>query len=208
MKWNLQNIRFLYQPDDFVGSFTNKKMQQRHEAMRQQKLDALMKNLQSCSSPTAALRVLHKNDQLQFLLNNFQLFSDAGELEEMLLSLYHRENTPFSSGGDYSTWADLFSRCNHEKLARIGTEVTSETITAYRGSVTGKVRGLSWCTNTETVSWFLERWGNKEEGGGIICSATFAAKDILLFLNTEKYQEVIIHPSVIDSTPLTEIESI
>lgn len=208
MKWNLENIRFLYQPDDFVGSFTNEKMQQRHEAMRQQKLDALLNDLKSSTSPTAALRVLHKNDQLQFLLNNFLLFSNAGELEKMILTLYQKENTPFSSGGDYSTWVDLFTRCNHEKLAQIGTKVTTETITAYRGSVIGKVRGLSWCTNKETVGWFLERWGNKEEGGGTLCRATFAAKDILLFLNTEKYQEVIVHPSVIESTPLTEIESI
>ena len=36
MPWNLEQIRFLFPPDDFLGSFDNEKMQARHKAMQDQ----------------------------------------------------------------------------------------------------------------------------------------------------------------------------
>ena len=208
MDWNLENLQFLYRPDVFVGTFTNQIMQARHEAMVKTKLDALLGQLALEKSPNRAMKILHKNDQLTFLFNNLDRFKAVAELEKTVLFLYFRENTPFSSGGKYDTWKNLFSLCDPLQLKQLGDPIPAGRITGYRGSVTGKIKGLSWCIDREKVAWFLDRWSDKTQGGGEIGSMEFEAEDVLLLLDNKNHKEIIVDADKMENAPLTEITSL
>lgn len=208
MQWKLDKIRFLYPPDDFVGSFSNDKMQARHKAMQDQKIKELLTQLESAENPIAAMRVLNPREHIQFLLNNLDQFKQQKSLEEAVLLLYFRQNTPFAPAGDYDVWKSLFKSCDATLLYEQGSPFPYEKITAYRGSVTGITRGLSWTIDRKNVAWVLDRWEDKELGGGTVFALEVKRKDILVYVDDKKRQEVILIPEVAETAVAREITSI
>jgi len=204
--WKLEEIRFLYSPDDFVGNFSNEKMQARHQRMQEEKINALLDGLAREKNPAAAMRVLHRRDQIRFFCNNLEEFRAENCLEKTLLDLYYRDNTPFSAGGDYSLWQSLFRECDRERIAGQGEQPPTNRVTVYRGSVTGVVRGFSWTLSREKTAWFLERWQDKEEGGGIIFALEVSPADILVYLKEK--EEVLLLPDLVETLPGTRIEAL
>ena len=157
MQWKLDKIRFPYPPDDFTGAFTNEKIQARHKAMQDQKIKELLAQLESAENPIEAMRVLNPLEHIQFLLNNLEAFKQQKCLEKAILLLYCRKNTPFAASGDYDTWKFLLKEYDADRLYQQGSPFPHERITAYRGSVTGITRGLSWTISRKTVAWILGR---------------------------------------------------
>ena len=202
--WKLDEINFLYSPDDFVGSFTNPKMQARHQLMQEEKINALLDALAREKNPAAAMRVLHHRDQIRFFCNNLEEFRTQKCLEKSLLDLFYRDNTPFSAGGDYRIWQSLFRECDRERIAAAGERLPANRVTVYRGSVTGVVRGFSWTLSREKTAWFLERWQDKEEGGGTIFALEVSPADILVYLQDK--EEVLLLPDLVETLPGTRIE--
>lgn len=196
MQWNLDKIRFLYPPDDFTGSFTNAKMQERHKALQDQKIKEILTQLESTENPIEAMRVLNSREYIQFLLNNLDLFRKQNCLEKGVLWLYYLKNTPFATAGDYETWKFLLNNCDVERLYAEGRPFPFDTVTAYRGSVTGITTGLSWTVSREKAAWFLDRWADKELGGGTIFALEITRDDILLYIEDKGKQEVILVPEV------------
>lgn len=197
MRWNLNNIRFLYPPDDFPGHFTNEKMQARHEAAQKQKIDDISNKLEAAADPLSAMLVLNKLSHIHFLQNNLELFKEAGSFEKAVVLLYYRKNTPFVGTDDLPTWIDLFNLCEPEKLSEIGSPLPQDQVTGYRGSVTGISTGLSWTTNHETVAWILDRWKDKDQGGGTVFALEISRDDVLVYITDEEKQEVILKPKLL-----------
>jgi hypothetical protein len=208
IQWNLDNIRFLYPPDDFTGSFANAKMQERHKATQEQKIKVLLDHLAKESHPLTAMLGLHKLDQHQFLHNNLQKFRMAGCLEETVLLLFYRNNTPFALIGYYDEWLELFTACDPEKIAARGKSIPFEITTAYRGSLTGNAKGLSWTINREEARWFLERWQDKSLGGGTVFALEVSRSDVLVYIEDERRREIILRPEIVDKAIGREITNL
>lgn len=206
MLWKLDQIRFLYPPDDFTGSFANAKMQERHKAMQDVKVKAIIDHLEKHANPLEAMLGLHPLDHIQFLRNNLEMFREGQWLEKTVLLLYFRKNTPFAAVGDYEVWKSLLAECDPDRLAAEGTPFPHDRITAYRGSVTGNPKGLSWTINREEAAWFLERWQDKSLGGGTVYALEIARKDILVYILDEHRQEVILVPEVAETAEVRVIE--
>lgn len=206
MLWKLDQIRFLYPPDDFTGSFANAKMQERHKAMQDVKVKAIIDHLEKHANPLEAMLGLHPLDHIQFLRNNLEMFREGQWLEKTVLLLYSRKNTPFAAVGDYEVWKSLLAECDPDRLAAEGTPFPHDRITAYRGSVTGNPKGLSWTINREEAAWFLERWQDKSLGGGTVYALEIARKDILVYILDEHRQEVILVPEVAETAEVRVIE--
>ncbi len=205
MQWNLDKIRFLFPPDDFMGSFTNEKMQSRHKALQDQKIKELLTQLESAENPIDAMRILNPIEHIQFLLNNLDQFKQHECLEKAFLILYYRKNTPFAAAGDYDVWKFLLKNCDKDRLYQQGTPFPYERVTAYRGSVTGVRRGLSWTVSRETTAWILDRWEDKELGGGTVFSLDITREDILVYIESKGKQEVILIPEVAENAIVREI---
>jgi hypothetical protein len=208
MQWKLDKIRFLYPPDDFTGSFTNEKMQARHKAMQDQKIKELLTQLESAENPIEAMRVLNPLEHIQFLRNNLEQFKEQKCLEKAVLLLYYRKNTPFAAAGDYDTWRFLLKECDTDLLYKQGSPFPHERITAYRGSITGISRGLSWTISRKTVGWILDRWEDKELGGGTVFALDITRDDILVYIEDAVKQEVILIPEVAEIAEVREITSL
>ncbi len=208
MQWNLDKIRFLYPPDDFTGSFSNDKMQARHKAMQDQKIKDLLSQLETADSPIEAMCVLNPREHIQFLLNNLDQFKQKKCLEEAILLLYYRKNTPFAAAGEYDVWKFLLKSCDANRLYEQGSPFPYEKVTAYRGSVTGITRGLSWTVSRENVAWVLDRWEDKELGGGTVFALEVTRKDILVYVEDKIRQEVILIPEVAEAAKVCEITSL
>ena len=208
MLWNLDNVRFLYPPDDFTGTFANAKMQERHKALQDQKIKVILDHLENQSNPLEAMKGLHDLDHMQFLRNNLEKFRAAGCLEKTVLKLYYRKNTPFAAFGDYEEWKALLLQCDPTLLAAEGEPCPFEKCVAYRGSVTGKRQGLSWTINKKEVAWFLERWKDKELGGGSVFAVEISKGDVMVYSEDAQRQEVILHPAVAEAAEIKEIEAI
>ncbi len=208
MRWNIENTRFLYPPDDFAGNFTNEKMQARHEATQKQKVGDILAKLEATDDPFDAIMVLNKLSHVHFLQNNIELFKEAGSFEKTVLLLYYRKNTPFISTDDLPTWIDFFNLCDPEKLSEIGSPLPKGQITVYRGSVTGKSTGLSWTTSKEKTAWFLERWKNKDEGGGTVFALEVSEDDTLIYIVDEEKQEIILKPEMLTKINPKPIEKV
>jgi hypothetical protein len=209
MQWKLDKIRFLYPPDDFTGSFSNEKMQARHKAMQDQKIKEILTQLESAENPIEAMRVLNPLEHIQFLLNNLEQFKQQNCLEKAILLLYYRKNTPFAAAGDYDVWKFLLKSCNPERLYEQGSPFPHERVTAYRGSVTGVVtRGLSWTVSRKTAAWILDRWEDKELGGGTVFALDITRDDILVYVEEKVKQEVILIPEVAETAEVREITSL
>ena len=199
MQWKLDNIRFLHPPYDFVGSFTNEKMQERHKAMQDRKIKELRTALNNARLPADAMNVLNPTEHIQFIHNNLEKFRETNTLESTVLKLYYRKNTPFAPAGIYETWVALLALCDREKLLAQGSAFPKEGCVAYRGSLTNIPQGLSWTTDIKEVQWILNRWKDKEMGGGTVYSAQIHAKDILIYVTDTKRQEVILKPEVAEA---------
>jgi hypothetical protein len=208
MRWNLDNIRFLYPPDDFLGTFTNPMMQARHEAAQKKKIADIMEKLLATDDPFQAMIALNSRSHLHFLLNNIELFKKSGVFEKTVLLLYYRKNTPFVGTDDLPTWIKLFKLCDRQLLYGLGTPITAKEMTVYRGSVTGISQGLSWTTSPEKVAWFLDRWKDTELGGGTVFSLQVNRQDILVHIVDKEKQEVILDPDFLEDAQPVEVNSI
>jgi hypothetical protein len=208
MQWKLDKIRFLYPPDDFTGSFNNEKMQARHKAMQDEKIKELLSQLENAKNPIEAMRVLNPLEHIQFLLNNLEQFKEQKCLEKAILLLYYRKNTPFAAAGDYDVWKFLLKSCDQDLLYQQGSPFPHERVTAYRGSVTGVTRGLSWTISRKTAAWILDRWEDKELGGGTVFALDITRDDILVYIEDKVKQEVILIPEVAETAEVREITSL
>jgi len=208
MPWNLDKIRFLYPPDDFTGTFTNEKMQARHKAMQDQKIKELVSRLENAKGPLEAMLVLNPLEHIRFLLNNLEHFQQHQCLEQAVLQLYYRRNTPFAAAGDYDVWKFLLKSCDADRLYEQGSPFPYERVTAFRGSVTGITRGLSWTVSKENAAWILKRWEDKELGGGTVFALEITRADILVYVEDKTRQEVILVPEVADTAKVHEITSL
>lgn len=208
MQWNLENIRFLYPPDDFTGAFNNEKMQARHKAMQDKKINDILEKLENEVNPERAMDVLNPKEYVSFLLNNIKSFQSATLFEKTVLRLYYRRNTPFVGTDDYPTWEKLLGLCDKVALRNLGPQLPKKIITAYRGSVTGVSKGLSWTISREKADWFLDRWRDKDMGGGTVFSIEISEKDILVYLDDKDKQEVILRPEVVATLQPVIVESI
>lgn len=208
MPWNLDKIRFLYPPDDFTGSFTNDKMQARHKALQDQKIKEILTQLENAGDPIEAMRALNPHEHARFLRNNLEAFKQQKCLEKAILWLYCRKNTPFAAAGDYATWKLLLKECDPELLYQEGKPFPYDKVTAYRGSVTGVNKGLSWTVNKKEVAWILDRWSDKELGGGTVFALEITRDDILVYVEDKMKQEVILIPEVAETAKAQVITSL
>jgi len=197
MEWNVEEVVFLHPPDVYTGSFDNAKMQARHERQMQDKLEQIRNAIQRETDPLKAMKILHVRDHLQFFRNNLMQFRQAGRLEEAVLVLYGRFNSPFSSGGDTGVWNDLFAVCDPERLYALGEPVGFTSATVYRGSVSGLKRSLSWTPDRRRAEGFAERWKDPSMGGGELCEVDIVKDDVMVYLSHRHEDEVILKPAFI-----------
>lgn len=207
MRWNIDDIRFLYPPDDFLGTFTNEKMQQRHEAAQKMKIDAILTEMSETDDPVAAMHALNPRSHINFLMNNIEFFKASDCFEKTVLKLYYRKNTPFIGTDDLDTWIKFFELCDPKKLYELGSPVSNNELTVYRGSVTGIYKGLSWTSSKEQADWFLKRWQDKDMGGGTVYSMLVSRDDILVHIVDDLRQEIILKPEKLDTIKPTLIEN-
>lgn len=197
MQWNLENIRFLHPPYDFVGSFDNEHMQKRHKAMQDEKVQEIETALDLAQLPVDAMNVLNQTEHITFVHNNLDQFRATDSLEATVLRLYYRKNTPFAPAGRQDTWLELLALCDRHLLLAQGNQFPQKGSLAYRGSLTDIEYGLSWTTDIKEAKWILNRWADKEMGGGTVYSAHINAEDILVYKVDKKRQEVILKPECI-----------
>lgn len=206
MRWNVEDIAFLYRPDVFTGSFDNAKMQARHEQEVQRKLEKLKTAIDVETDPFEAMKILNTKDHIQFLLNNLEEFRDAGRLEEAVLVLYGRLNAPFASGGEATVWNDLFEECDTTRLYNLGDPVIFVPSTVYRGSISGVKRSLSWTPNRKRAEKFAERWKDPALGGGEIYEVDINKSDILFYRKHGHEDEVILAPAFVRSAEIRDFK--
>lgn len=204
--WKLENIRFLYPPDDFTGTFGNAKMQERHKATQDQKVNVILEHLKCHDNPLEAMGGIHPLDHLQFLHNNLEIFRKFELLEKTVLQLYCRKNTPFAMVGDYNEWKSLLAQCDPARMYKEGKPVPFDKTTAYRGSITGNPKGLSWTVNREEAAWFLDRWKDKSLGGGSVFAMEITRQDVLVYIEERHRREVILLPEMADTSIGIEID--
>lgn len=197
MKWNIKNIGFLHQPEDFLGSFDNDKMQKRHEEQVQQKLEKIKTALAEEQKPLKAMLILNNRDHIQFLQNNIGAFKADGEFETAVLKLYRRKNGPYSSPNDIPTWSSFFKQCEKEQLYAKGEAVTFSSATVYRGAAIGSGRSLSWSPDRQRAHWYADRWKDPSLGGGKIFEVDITPADLLVYLIDKPEEEIILTPEFI-----------
>lgn len=202
MKWNLEDIAFLYPPDVFTGTFDNAKMQARHEQQMHEKLEGIKAALGRESDPLKAIKKLHVKDHLRFFLNNEALFREADSFEQAVLALYGKLNAPFASGGDASVWTSLFAACDRVKLYGLGVSVGFASATVYSGSVSGFQRGLSWTPERQRVEQFAERWKEASLGGGELYEVDISKTNVLVYLRHRHEEELILDPEFVRTAPI------
>jgi len=205
MRWNIEKIGFLHQPEDFLGSFDNDKMQKRHEEQVRQKLDGIKSALTEEADPLRAMQILNKRDHVQFLQNNVEIFKAEGAFETAVLKLYGRKNGPFSTPDDIPTWSSFFKQCDEKRLHQKGDPVSFSTSTVYRGSVIGSARSLSWSPDRERALWFADRWKNPDLGGGQIYEVDITPAVLLVYLTDKHEQEMILTPDFIETAEIRKL---
>jgi hypothetical protein len=205
MSWNFKDIGFLYRPDVFMGSFDNEKMQAKHEELMLMKIDALKKAVENEQDPLEAMMKLHKLDHIQFLLNNSQVFRDAGRFEAAVIKLYTMTNSPFLSGGDIAVWINLFQSCDAEKLYAQGDPFPLQSATVYRISITGIEKGLSWTLSRKKIQSFEDRWQEQGIGKGKVYALDVTRKNILVYLKGRQEEEVILDTEFIKTAKIREL---
>ncbi len=198
MKWNINNIIFLHPPEYFLGTFDIPQMQERHEKELKKSLMLLQTALANETDPFKALRLLDKNDHIQFLLNNIEEFRKYNQLEETVIFLYSKKNGPFSSGGDRTLWAKLFTECDTAKLRRYGKPFPVKVRTVYRGSVSGVMKSLAWTPDRKIVEKFAKRWEDPSLGGGELYEVDISEENVLVYLQRGHEEIVILSPEFIN----------
>lgn len=202
MKWNIDKIVFLHQPEYFLGTFDIPQMQERHEKELKKSLLILQTALANEADPLKALRLLNKNDHIQFLLNNIEEFRKDDRLEETVISLYSRENAPFSSGGDRALWDKLFTECDRAKLSKCGKPFPAKVRIVYRGSVSGVMNSLAWTPNRKIVEKFAKRWEDPALGGGELYEVDISPDNVLVYLQKGHEEIVILAPEYISTAEI------
>lgn len=202
MKWNVEDIGFLYPPDVFSGSFDNSKMQARHELEVQRKLKELMTAVDQETDPFLAMMKLNNKDHMQFFQNNLEQFKSAGKLEKAVLFLYSKFNTPFGSGGDSAVWNDMFEKCDTTALYRLGNPVAFTSAKVFRGSVTGMKRSLSWTPERKLADRFAERWKDPSLGGGELYEVDITRENVLTYLRHRHGDEILLAPEFIKTAEI------
>ena len=202
MKWNLDKIGFLHQPDVFTGTFDNAIMQARHEQQMHEKLEGMKADLERQADPLAAMKTLNVRDQFQFFLNNEGHFRAAERFEAAVLALYGRLNAPFASGGDPAVWNGLFAACDPTRLYHLGIPVSFSATTVFRGSLSGFQRGLSWTPERQRAEGFAQRWQDPSQGGGEVFEVDVSRGNVLVCLQHRHETEVILSPEFIESAAI------
>ena len=205
MKWNLKELKFLYPPEDFTGTFANELMQERYEIMRKKKIAEIMDKLNKAETTAAALTALHHLDHLQFLQNNLNAFKTDNSLEETVLKLFFKGNGSFLEDGHFSTWYDLFSECDQQRFYTLGQPLPGDGAIAYRGSILDNPKGFCWTVSNKKVNWFRNRWQDRDLGGGTIYSTSVRPDDILIYLEKDGEKELIVTPEFIDGATINII---
>lgn len=207
MKWNTDNIIFLHQPEYFLGTFDNPKMQERHEKELERSLNALTTALADEPDPLKALLLLNRKDHIQFLLNNLEEFRRHNRLEETVMKLYGRDNGPFSSGGDRVLWEQLFDQCDKAKLRAHGKPCPAHIKRVYRGSISGFKTSLAWTPDQKIVEKFVHRWADPSMGGGKLYEVDISPEDVLIYMQKKHEEIVILSPDFIKSAEIREYRS-
>ncbi|SHO51938.1 hypothetical protein [Desulfopila aestuarii] len=207
LKWNVQDIAFLYPPDVFTGAFDNEVMEARHREEMQKKLENLKSSIAAEDDPFVAMQLLHKKDHLQFLRNNIDAFRQAEKLEQAVITLYTQWNTPFSSDGDQYLWNELFEACDKKRLYDSGAPIAFSSATIYRGSISGFQRSLIWTPDKATVERIAKRWEDPNLGGGHLFEVDVKKEDVLLFLKLRRGDEVIVSPQFIKTAKIRKYGS-
>lgn len=207
MKWNIDNIGFLHQPEYFLGTFDIPQMQERHEKELEKSLNALKTSLNNEVDPLKALQLLHRKDHVQFLLNNMEEFRQNNRLEESVIELYTRENGPFSSGGDSTLWERFFNECDRTKLHKLGKPFPAHVKKVFRGSVSGFMRSLAWTPDMKMVEKFADRWKNPAMGGGELYEVEISQKDVLVYMQIKHEEIVFISPEFIHTAEIKPFSS-
>lgn len=206
MKWNLQNVAFLYPPDVFTGAFDNEKLEAKHREEMRKKLDALKRAVAAEEDPFVAMQKLHKKDHRQFLCNNLDEFRQAGRLEEGVVTLYSQVNTPFSSDGDATLWNELFEACDKKMLYDYGSPVMFSSATVYGGSISGFQKSLIWTPERTTAERIARKWGDPDSGGDIMYEVDVKKEDVLVFLKLRRGDELILAPDFIQTAVIREFQ--
>jgi hypothetical protein len=202
MRWNIDNIGFLHQPEDFLGSFDNDKMQLKHEQQVRLKLEKMKSALHQEKNALKAMLLLNSRDHVQFLQNNMDVFLADGEFEAAVLKLYRKKNGPFSTPNDIETWSAFFRRCNKQKLYDRGEPLSFSQATVYRGATIGSARSLSWSPDRKRALWYAERWKDPDLGGGKLFQVEIAAADLLVYLTDKHEEEIILTPDFIETAAI------
>jgi hypothetical protein len=105
-------------------------------------------------------------------------------------------------------WKALFTLCDPNRIYAEGKPFPHQRVTAYRGSVTGNPKGLSWTISHQEVAWILERWRDKSIGGGTVFALDITKEDILVYIEDDHRQEVILRPDFAEDAPVRIIESL
>jgi len=210
MKWNIAEIGFLHQPEHFLGSFDNPKMQERHEKELGKNLIALQTALAQESDPLKALNLLNPKDHIQFFINNLEEFRTHGRLEEAVISLYLKQNNPFLSGGDAVQWEDFFNECDKDRLKKCGPPLPAGTSKVYRGSVSGFKRSLAWTPDRKLIENFAERWKDPSLGGGQLYEVDISTEQVLVYIqrhiNRRVEEIILLSPDFIRSTEIRSFQ--
>lgn len=207
MQWNLTGIAFLYPPDVFTGAFDNEKLEAKHREEMTGKLDHLKTALAAEADPLRAMLILHKRDHLQFLCNNIEEFRLAGRLEEGLITLYTRLNTPFSSDGNADLWNELFKACDRRKLYEHGSPIPFSSATVYRGCLSGFQHSLIWTPERATAERIARKWQDPNLGGGTMYEVDVNKGDVLVFLKQRRGDELILAPEFIRSASIRKFSA-
>jgi hypothetical protein len=202
MKWNVKNIAYLYQPDVFKGTFSNPKMQERHEREVAKKLEKLVTAISKEANPLKAMNILHKKDRLQFLLNNTPSFQLSGDYEEALLTLYLNENGPFVSTGDAQQWNELFLQCDTKRLSQLGSQLPFDNGTVYRGSISGFKKSICWSPEKKNVDYLLKRWSDSRLSGGELFEVDITVDNVMVYLEDPREPKVLLTPEFIASAKI------
>ena len=202
MRWNISNIGFLHQPEDFLGSFDNDMMQRRHEQQVRLKLAKIKSALDQEANALKAMLLLNSRDQIQFLQNNIDAFLAEDALEPAVLKLYRRKNGPFSTPSNIETWSLFFRRCNKKRLCGRGKPLSFSRTTVYRGATIGSARSLSWSPDRNRALWYADRWKDPDLGGGQLFEVDITASDVLVYLTDKHEEEIILSPDCIQAAEI------
>ena len=102
----------------------------------------------------------------------------------------------------------LINLCERPEVLALGKVLQDKGVIAYRGSITNIPHGLRWTTDIEEAKWVLNRWEDKDLGGGTVYAAHIMSSDILIYVVDEKRQELLIKPEQVEYISVNFITSV